>query len=224
MTDLFYFADPETLPMELYQLLCRRLPQERVQRAERYRFLIDRQQSLLGYVLLWIGACRRFHTDIRQYQIATLENGKPYLSDLHSVSFNISHCRKGVLCALDSESVGADAQDRIKNSRDIAERVFSLAEMDEYRLSDQPERYFTRIWSMKESFVKYSGVGLREDFRELDFSGSRTDCILFRGLYITALEKKEVHIAVCSRTRLLRLHTVTANDIVTFIKDKEFLS
>lgn len=97
------------------------------------------------------------------------EDGRPYAEGA-DVDFNISHTDSFVFLALDrggegrSARVGIDAEDlsRISTLRicPMAARWFSP---DEYKifLHDPTDRAFLRIWTRKESLVKWTGDGLR---------------------------------------------------------------
>jgi len=100
-------------------------------------------------------------------------HGKPYFSDpeLEGIFFSRSHSKgHEVLCFSDGE-IGIDcentkARQGIEESYiNIARRCFTEDEM-EYT-GDSLERFF-EIWTAKEAYMKYTGRGFAEGFR--DFS------------------------------------------------------
>ena len=97
------------------------------------------------------------------------EDGRPY-AEGSGVDFNISHTDNFVFLALDRGGegrfarVGIDAEDlaRISTLRicPMAARWFSPEEYKIF-LMEPTDRTFLRIWTRKESLVKWTGDGLR---------------------------------------------------------------
>ena len=88
--------------------------------------------------------------------------GKPRFSGDTKHQFNLSHSGAFALCVLDDAPVGVDIQIVKTNWREsLPRRVCSGEELT--WLEGQPDRWaaFTLLWSMKESRVKQSGLGLR---------------------------------------------------------------
>lgn len=108
------------------------------------------------------------------------EFGKPYLSDCRMGSdvnelnrpmpeFNLSHSGEYAVCAItdpEKESgIGADIQNITTDREGIAKRFFSKAESE--WLSRIPvsakDVAFTRLWTLKEAYIKLTGEGLSRD-------------------------------------------------------------
>lgn len=219
---IYYYVNPEDLPLDLYEALCVLLPPERIEKARRYRFLSNRKQSILGYTLLWLGAYEMFHTDIRPRPFRYCRYGKPYFKGEPGICFNISHCNAGVACAVGGSPVGVDIQDTIFRSSDIASYVLTETELREYQSHAIPERYFTRIWAMKESWVKYSGDGLHQDFQSIDFSNSG-DQLIISGRFLSVTERNGLCMAACAATFPWTFREVTVADLTRFLTRGEFL-
>lgn len=139
---------------------------ERRYKALRYRFDIDRRQSLAAYMLLCYGLRE-------EYGIATPpclsydDRGKPYLTDYPDICFNLSHCRCGVACAIGREPIGVDIEVVAEVDWDVARRVMNDAQLEYIALSSEPERDFCRLWTMKESLLKQTGEGLCDNLKRL---------------------------------------------------------
>lgn len=88
--------------------------------------------------------------------------GKPYFADQPSLHFSISHTRSQWACLFANMEVGLDIEE-IRSCRQevIAERFFHP--LEQAWLKRHPEDFF-RIWTAKESLVKWSGRGLAEAF------------------------------------------------------------
>ena len=82
-----------------------------------------------------------------------------------ALHFNLSHTRGLVACAVGREpllGVDVEAIDRTAASTRIAERFFAPSEVDALRRlppEEQRERFF-RFWTLKESYIKATGLGL----------------------------------------------------------------
>lgn len=125
--------------------------------------------------------------------IKTGENGKPYILSDKKIYFNLSHSGNLSLAVFSDKPVGCDVEYikdcslREQNLK-IAKRFFNSAEyeyLNSFR-DDEKNRYneeFTKIWVLKESFIKATGKGLAmplDSFSVLDTDESR----LFKELKI----------------------------------------
>lgn len=112
--------------------------------------------------------------------------GKPFLKDFPGIHFNISHTSYAMICAVSYMPVGIDIEKKRKINRRIMSRYFTEPERN-YVFSEnyhQDER-FTRIWTMKESYVKFTGKGLHQSFDTFDvlkMQGLNT--FFYKGYYI----------------------------------------
>lgn len=96
--------------------------------------------------------------------------GKPYLKEYPDLHFNISHCPVCVACAIGPAPVGVDAERRFPWKEALERRMCHPLELEFLRGVSEPEQrlaWLNRIWSRKESYLKYKGTGLRRDLREL---------------------------------------------------------
>ena len=119
----------------------------------------DRLRSLAAELLLRHALCE---TGIRNYGISQADNGKPYLCDI-PLYFSLSHSGERVMCVLSDGKVGCDVQQIRPISPTLAQRFFHPDEIS--LLTAQPtekakESLFFRLWTKKESFVKFTGEGL----------------------------------------------------------------
>ena len=97
----------------------------------------------------------------------TLSGGKPVLKG-GALHFSLSHSGTFALCGLGDRPLGVDVE-RIKPRRPNLPR---------YALSDREFQWFTRrgsewadfytLWTLKESYVKYTGSGLDRSARSIE--------------------------------------------------------
>lgn len=85
------------------------------------------------------------------------ENGKPFLQNFN-IHFNISHSGDFVLCALHSKPIGAD----IESIRVVKPSLFSrICTSDEEAWCAADTKKLLQLWTAKEAYLKYLGIGLR---------------------------------------------------------------
>lgn len=100
-------------------------------------------------------------------QIELHPGGKPYLKN-RPFYFNISHSVNYIVCAVGLEPLGIDIQyHHRRDVEKIAKRVLNPEEWADYECAEDRVRYFYDRWSEKESYLKYTGEGIRVDMRKL---------------------------------------------------------
>lgn len=90
------------------------------------------------------------------------EGGKPYIKNYPELHFNLSHCRRYVAVAIHSSPVGVDIECRRKVSQSLIRRVCSEDEQQSIAAAQDPDMEFLRLWTCKESYLKYTGTGIVE--------------------------------------------------------------
>ncbi|MEA4973779.1 MAG: 4'-phosphopantetheinyl transferase superfamily protein [Candidatus Metalachnospira sp.] len=99
-------------------------------------------------------------------EIARQEYKKPYFVS-SDIFFSVSHSGNYVLFALGLSELGIDIQQfKTCNAEKIAGRFFHNSEY-EYLKKDNFNSFFD-VWTAKESYVKYTGQGITDEYR--DFS------------------------------------------------------
>ena len=100
--------------------------------------------------------------DVREREICRGEFGKPYLRS-GEVYFNLSHCGEVNVCVVAEDEVGVDVQKICWKPR-VLKHACNTAEAAEIRTAEE----FTRMWVLKESFVKCDGRGLAYGLKKID--------------------------------------------------------
>ena len=120
-----------------------------------------------GKKLLKSGLRERLDDDKFVPQIKKRADGKPYL-DNSKLHFNISHSQQYVVCAIGEVELGVDIQYHKKNdTKLVAKRSMSVGEWQAYQEADNQAKFFYDLWAKKESYLKYTGEGIRRDMRLL---------------------------------------------------------
>lgn len=121
-----------------------------------------------------LARCARFHTGTSgRWETARASGGKPFFLHAPGLHFSVSHSGAFWVCAMGEASVGADVQEHRPCRREALSRRFFHPDEDAY-LSAGAYRDFFAVWCAKESFVKYTGDGIRRDFSSFSVvSGGR---------------------------------------------------
>ena len=155
-----YTADVTELEdSQLYQVWYSRVCPARREKIDRIRFDSDKRLSLGAGALLEI-ALRV--NGIQDFTLQYGENGKPQLAGRQDIQFNLSHSGTRVMCAVSDCGIGCDVE-RIRDiDLKLARRFFFSEEYEALaRCGDSAHRndLFFRYWTLKESFMKATGLG-----------------------------------------------------------------
>ena len=123
-----------------------------------YRFEKDKKLSCGAYLLL-----KKLLSEekITNPIFKTGKYGKAYISNHENIHFNLSHSGKMVLCAISDMEVGVDVE-YIDPEIDlnIAKHYFYNSEYENIMDSENRPDEFFRYWVLKESYMKYTGLGM----------------------------------------------------------------
>lgn len=153
-------------PRELEQHLAQ-LPEWRRRYALSYHFHIDRVLCCEAYLLLKRGLEEEYGLNGNP-EFGYGDRGKPFLKGHPGIHFSLSHCRCGVLCAIDDKPVGCDIEavpDRIDEA--LCRLCLSENEMAAVAASDAPRVRFTEFWTRKEAVLKMTGEGISDNLPSL---------------------------------------------------------
>ena len=141
----------------------------RRQKADRFLMEKDRRLCLGAELLLRravhsVGA-GDFFGDFRYG-----EYGKPCFGE-STLRFNLSHSEEWVVCAVANCEVGCDVELIAPVDPKLAERFFSGDEYRDILSQPAPEaetEMFFRYWTLKESFMKATGLGMKLSLRSFE--------------------------------------------------------
>lgn len=98
------------------------------------------------------------------------ERGKPCFEG-GDVFFNLSHSGSMVCAAVSGKyETGVDVQKKSIFSERVKRRVFCESEIERGERENDSDSYFTRLWAIKESYLKQTGVGIAFELKTLDYS------------------------------------------------------
>lgn len=145
------------------------LSSTRQTQLKRLKQSADRRRCIGAGVLEWYGLKCRCQAQIPP-KTAIAENGKPYFPELPGLQYNLSHAGDYVVAAFSDESVGIDIAERRVCKDSLIRRCLTEAEMGWLKGQVDRDEAFCRLWAGKESFVKWTGDGLRKDLRQVEIT------------------------------------------------------
>jgi 4'-phosphopantetheinyl transferase len=157
-------------------------------RYNRFLRADDRRDYAAAHALLRHSLSRYADLDPGAWEFDKGANGKPSLAhhhgDLPPLSFNLSHARGIVACAIaPGLNVGIDVEhvDRAVDWSGIATRYFARAEAAHLESCPQEQRAsrFIELWTLKEAYMKATGAGLSEALSNFGFDLEHGPAIRF---------------------------------------------
>lgn len=159
------------------KLMCL-ISTEKRRKLENIKNLTTRKLSLYGELFV------RYYTvsrrNIKNCNIKFEENeyGKLYLADLQDLYFNISHSQNAVVVAFSRHENGIDIE-KIRNiDLNIAKHCFSIEENEYIRNSRKQLSSFWEIWTKKEAYLKYVGVGIVNKLKTFNVLNNQINSII----------------------------------------------
>lgn len=161
-----YIANIQKLPdpKENYKIL-ESIWQERKEKILSYKFENGRKESLGSALMLQKVL---FQNNLIPQNIKYGQNGKPEISGLN---FNISHSKNFVICSVSENPVGCDIEKIRPVKSGFEKRFFTKNEVAylEKFLGDERLKQFCRLWTMKESYMKFTGDGMKLALNRFEF-------------------------------------------------------
>lgn len=200
-----YTINTEEFADEGYFRQCyNQLSASRREKADSYRFLADKKLSVGAGSLLDKGL-RMHGLREAEVRIGYGDNGKPYLPDYPQIHFNLAHSGRMALAAFAETEVGCDIEEIKTASPKLAKRFFCPGEYAYIKgLEGESQDYaFYRLWTLKESFLKATGMGLRLPLDAFEFSFSQDGGVAIRQNYNQARYRFQeydfgvYHAAIC---------------------------
>lgn len=188
MHEMYLFDHLEEFDNELLERALAILPDDRRTKALSYRQIEDRKRSVISYLLLLYGLRNLYGITNPEFYYGG--QGKPYLAGAPDIFFNISHCKNACVCAFSDCETGVDIQDIRPYSPATARRICCPDELAALGHCHDKDRTFSRIWSMKESYVKMTGTGITVPLNEINTTK----------LHIEVTEADEFFLSVCEKT------------------------
>ena len=98
------------------------------------------------------------------------EHGKPYFSENSGIHFNISHTGNMAVCAVGECELGVDIEQIRSVKESMKKRVLAPGEQLWLERQINQDEAFIRLWTLKESYIKATGKGLRTELAAVEFA------------------------------------------------------
>ncbi|MDP4121273.1 MAG: 4'-phosphopantetheinyl transferase superfamily protein [Bacillota bacterium] len=131
-------------------------------------------------------------------QIEKDEYGKPHLVGRTDIHFSLSHTDGMVAVILSNNEVGIDIEKIRPINIRIAEKVCTQDEKDDIMRREDKDIQFLKYWTLKESYVKAIGQGLRFGLKNISFQLSADSiCSNDKNAMFDLFLRDEYIVAVC---------------------------
>ena len=163
-------------------------------------------QTACGKLFIHYLLREKFSLAEKDIKLLKTDSGKPYIEGL-LVHFNLSHATDYVVCAMSDQEIGIDIEKiRAVNFKKIAKRFFCESEYEDLLAKKQPEQlnYFFQLWTLKESYLKWLGTGLRIPLNSCSFKvtdekiSCKRDGKVLESPYFKQLSFEGYQLSVCS--------------------------
>lgn len=104
--------------------------------------------------------------NITNYELTFNKYNKPYLKN-RNIYFNISHDKNTTILVISDKEIGVDIE-YYTYKESVMKKYYNEFEQQEIINSNNKEYEFTRIWVMKEAFVKMKGQGISYGLQNVD--------------------------------------------------------
>ena len=189
------------------------LSEQRKEKALACRNITDRYLSVAATLLVqealneWTGCeqepfCFAYDTNgkpcFSEDYVKGIKWGTGSITDVREYIYvNLSHSGEYVACAIGDEAVGIDIQKLRGYKEALAKRYFHKEELACLlnAPTDDKESIFYRIWTRKEAYIKYTGLGMKQDlslFSVLEDNGYVYEDITDIEGYALSVIKKQV--------------------------------
>jgi len=158
---IYLFEGSEDLHEDYINFYIKLLPEKRYKKCLRYKNPNDRANCILSYFILR-DALKERYSYINYRDFRYNKQGKPYLADNNDIFFSISHTKNVVAVAVSNYEVGIDVERLRDVGDDLINMIASPLEKERVLASDDSQREFFRLWTMKESYAKAYGMSVTE--------------------------------------------------------------
>lgn len=125
-----------------------------------------------------LGAALAEDFDVRHAVIHRIGLGKPKL--IHDfLHMNLSHCKGLAVAAVGRMPLGVDAETTRRIPESLMQKVCAPEEIRQIQSEDDHAAAFSRFWTLKEAYAKYTGKGIGLDFSALRFSRNEDNSLIF---------------------------------------------
>ena len=144
---------------------------DRQQKIQSYRQLADQNRTVWAELFARYLLCNMIPAKWEEISIERDLKGKPYVKALKDEwQINLSHSGSWIICSIGKCNNGVDVETETDDFEEIARHFFLPKEFS--ALQKMPlscrKKAFLCYWTIKESYLKYTGEGLTRNLSEVD--------------------------------------------------------
>ncbi|MDD2488238.1 MAG: 4'-phosphopantetheinyl transferase superfamily protein [Bacteroidales bacterium] len=146
------------------------------------------------------------------FTIECTVEGKPFFKFNKELHFSISHTNQYIAIALSNKQIGIDIEQERKYKKNLVERFLHPKEaliLSNLSTLKEKDQAFTKIWTIKESYVKCTGTGIANNFK-----------VFYINPFTTPIQIKDNKIPVTIHTYFLK----EENLFLSLCQEKEEIS
>ena len=152
-----------------YENYLKHFSEARKQKILSCRHDADKIRTLWAELLTRYVVAKKISRPIEDVSIERDANGKPKVIE-SPLQISISHSKNFCACSVGEISSGIDVEEDFSAGIDVAKDFFAPSEyfsLEKLR-GDDFARKFLSLWTLKESYAKFSGVGISEELLRTD--------------------------------------------------------
>ena len=127
------------------------------------------EMSSSAHALLRNELAHHLSLDVDEIIIAKDEKGRPYVDGKKEVFISISHSNGYIMCAFSDTEIGVDIELIKKRRKSVESRVLTDCEISLIDDSEDENRAFFTLWTLKESYLKAIGTGFADNAKDVEF-------------------------------------------------------
>lgn len=164
LMQLYYLPIQDPKISEADSMLLEHESSARQYRIERYKFDIDKKLSLYANLLLRKCMSTLLQVPPCDIQIEQKDLQKPMLINNTNIDFNYSHTHSAILLGISTDGkIGVDIEPISEHIPNDLHLFFHKRELAYIERASKPQKAFYEIWTKKEAYAKYLGLGLSAD-------------------------------------------------------------
>ena len=174
MVDITLIKLQDMLPFD--SSLLSYISYERRVKILRFQNSNDKKRSLIAEIMIRMSTFYSLGISPLHTKISYNAYGKPYIDNVRGYKFNISHSGNYVAFAKSRNKIGIDIEYMRETEFSIAKRCYTEREcqyINSFETLEKRLDAFYRLWTLKESYIKAIGKGMKIPLNSFEFEIGR---------------------------------------------------
>lgn len=184
---------------ELFKACYDQMSDPRKKKIDAYKPNASKRLSLGAGILLDRGLSE---AGVSGYELELGDQNKPFLKDRSDIFFNISHSGNMAAVAISDRAVGVDIEEHRHFDDGLIDYVFNESDkktaLELEALYKDKDIAYTALWTVKESIMKHSGMGVSLEPKKIYLSPAFFNDSLNISAYTSSYDCTELHFSLFS--------------------------